>query len=102
MKSKFQLTAIAIVAMLFTSLTASAAPSNLFQQLTTEFRTAFSYIQIIVGIVASIIVVSNGLKLVAKFGDKNHQGDIAKDILFFCLGLVILYFVMSNYVSYSN
>jgi hypothetical protein len=100
MKLKTSITAIAIVALLLPNQVFAAA--NLFQQLTQEFRTAFGYIQTIIGIVASIIVVSNGLKLVSKFGDKNHQGDIAKDILFFCLGLVILYFVISNYLSYSN
>lgn len=76
------------------------AAANLFQELASEFQSAFTYLKVIIGIGAAVIVVINGLKLVSKMGDKNHQGDIAKDILFFCLGLVILYFVLTNYTTY--
>jgi hypothetical protein len=95
MKLKSTLPAIAIVALLIPNQIFAA--TNLFQQLSQEFQTGYTYLKIIIGIIASVIVVINGLKLVSKMGDKNHQGDIAKDILFFCVGLVVLYFVLSNY-----
>jgi hypothetical protein len=99
-KLKINIGLLVTVALLLPIKTFAAA--NLFQQLASEFQTAFTYLKIIIGIVAAVIVVINGLKLVSKMGDKNHQGDIAKDILFFCIGLVILYFVLTNYTTYAS
>jgi uncharacterized membrane protein len=78
------------------------AAANLFQQLASEFQTAFTYLKIIIGLSAAVLVAKNGLALYSKMGDKNHQGDIAKDILYFSIGLVILYFVLTNYTSYAS
>jgi len=98
-KSKKTWSILALIALLVPTRIYAAA--NLFQTLATEFQTAFTYLKIIIGIVAAMIVVMNGFNLVSKMGNKNQQGDITKDILFFCIGLVLLYFILSNYTTYA-
>jgi hypothetical protein len=98
-KSKKTWSILALITLLVPTRIYAAA--NLFQQLATEFQTAFGYLKIIIGLVAAGIVVSNGLSLVSKMGNKNQQGDITKDILYFCIGLVLIYFVLSNYTTYA-